>query len=140
TNLSGVATTNLIYIPVDEVTYMNGGRWGQWSDGGGSSLELIDPHSDNRLPSNWADSDDTAKSVWSTISYTGILDNPNVRANSLWNALEVMLLDSGECLLDNVSFSMPVAGGTNLIRNHTFESGLDPWVLLGDHLDSYLAN
>ena len=42
TNGSGVATTNYLDIVVDEVTYGTGGRWGCWSDGGGSSLELID--------------------------------------------------------------------------------------------------
>src|SRR6185503_16638097 len=49
TNGSGVVQTNIIHIIVNEVTYGTGGRWGNWSDGGGSSLELIDPRSDNRL-------------------------------------------------------------------------------------------
>ena len=42
-----------------QVTYGTGGRWGEWSGGGGSSLELIDPHSNHRLAANWADSDET---------------------------------------------------------------------------------
>ena len=53
--------TNTIYVEEDEVTYGTGGRWGEWSGGGGSSLELIDPHANHRLAANWADSDDTAK-------------------------------------------------------------------------------
>ncbi len=36
------------FVIVDEVTYHDGGRWGEWSDGGGSSLELVDPP-ENRL-------------------------------------------------------------------------------------------
>ena len=55
--------TNTIFVVEDEVTYGMGGRWGEWSGGGGSSLELIDPHSNHRLAANWADSDDTAKIV-----------------------------------------------------------------------------
>jgi hypothetical protein len=55
--------TNTIYVEEDEVTYGTGGRWGEWSGGGGSSLELIDPHSNHRLAANWADSDETQKSV-----------------------------------------------------------------------------
>jgi len=55
TNQGGVVTTELIHITVNEVTYADGGRWGQWSDGDGSSLELIDPNSNNRLAPNWAD-------------------------------------------------------------------------------------
>ncbi len=60
--------TNTIYVEEDQVTYGTGGRWGEWSGGGGSSLELIDPHSNHRLAANWADSDDTSKSVWTNIS------------------------------------------------------------------------
>ena len=54
--------TNTVYVVVDEVTYGSGGRWGQWSGGGGSSLELIDPRSNHRLAANWKDSDETQKS------------------------------------------------------------------------------
>jgi hypothetical protein len=42
TNSQGVVTTNLYFIVEDEVAYRDGGRWGKWSDGGGSSLELKD--------------------------------------------------------------------------------------------------
>ncbi|HWI58675.1 MAG TPA: lamin tail domain-containing protein, partial [Bacillota bacterium] len=41
TNSHGVVTTNMIYIVVNEVAYGIGGRWGQWANRGGSSLELI---------------------------------------------------------------------------------------------------
>ena len=75
TNGSGAVITNHIDIPVDEVTYGTGGRWGRWSDGGGSSLELIDARSNKRLAASWADSDETAKAPWTTIQTTGILDN-----------------------------------------------------------------
>ena len=71
----GLAVTNLIDIVVDEVSYGQGGRWGQWADGGGSSLELMDARGDNRLPSNWADSDETGKAPWTTVSVTALLDN-----------------------------------------------------------------
>src|SRR5206468_8291792 len=43
TNNQGVLVTNLNHVVVNEVTYHDGGRWGQWSDAGGSSLELLDP-------------------------------------------------------------------------------------------------
>ena len=67
--------TNHVDIVVDEVTYGTGGRWGRWSDGGGSSLELMDARADKRLAANWADSDETAKAPWATIETTGVLDN-----------------------------------------------------------------
>src|SRR5439155_22140625 len=50
-----IITTNVLYIVVNEVTYRDGGRWGQWSDRGGSSLELIDPDADKRFAANWRD-------------------------------------------------------------------------------------
>ena len=87
TNLSGVITTNLIYIPVDEVLYGTGGRWGNWSDGGGSSLELIDPRSDNRLPSNSADSDDATKSTWTPLSISGATLDHAQGSLSDWNGV-----------------------------------------------------
>ena len=68
-------TNTAIYVVEDEVTYGTGGRWGEWSSGGGSSLELIDPHSNHRLAANWADSDETQKSSWVDIENTGVLDN-----------------------------------------------------------------
>ena len=69
------AMTNLIYVVQDEVSYQTGGRWGQWAHGGGSSLELINPNSNHRLAYNWADSDETMKSAWTNLQYTGVLDN-----------------------------------------------------------------
>ena len=71
---TGGAATNTIYVVEDEVTYAAGGRWGQWSHGGGSSLELINPNTNHRLAYNWADSDETAKSAWTNLEYTGVLD------------------------------------------------------------------
>lgn len=64
-------------VVINEVAYSDGGRWGRWSDGDGSSLELVDPRSDNRLAANWADSDETQKSGtnWTLVAYTNILDH-----------------------------------------------------------------
>ena len=72
-----MVVTNTIYIVENELIYGTGGRWGNFSDKGGSSLELIDPHSDNSLAPNWADSDETAKAPWTTIETTGVLDLGN---------------------------------------------------------------
>ena len=121
TNASGFVT-NLIYVVVNEVTYDSGGRWGNWSAGGGSSLELKDSHSDTRLAANWADSDETTKSVWSTIQFTGTLgdlqSNPTIGSN---NYVYLFLLGPGECLLDDVDFNYEP--GTNLVPNAGFELG-----------------
>jgi len=131
TNEYGLPETNRLFIVVDEVTYATGGRWGIWSDGLGSSLELIDPHSDHLRPSNWADSDETAKAPWSTIEATGVLDNGD--GGSI-NRLQIMLQGPGECLVDDVEV-LPSSGG-NRIAHPGFESGLGTWVVQGNHRKS----
>jgi hypothetical protein len=117
--------TNLIHIVVNEVTYNDGGRWGQWSDGGGSSLELIDPDADTRLAPNWADSNETNKAPWALLSHRGQLDNGSVTANQL----QVLLQGAGECLIDEVR--VLDAGNANLVTNSTFESGSGGWTAEG---------
>jgi hypothetical protein len=135
TNGSGVVSTNIFYIPVDDVTYVAGGRWGKWSDGGGSSLELIDPDADNRLAANWADSDESAKAAWTTINVTDVMENgqATVDENSsglgVANRFELFLQGDGEAVVDNVEFLSN--GGANLVANGDFVSGTASWSLGG---------
>jgi hypothetical protein len=130
--------TSTIFVAEDQVTYGTGGRWGQWAEGGGSSLELIDPHSNHRLAANWADSDETSKSVWTNIQTTGVLDNGSNYESGILHA-QLGLLDVGECLVDNVV--VKGTNGVNVIANSTFEGGnLNSWSLLGDHARSSLEN
>jgi len=132
TNAAGQVVTNIIHIIVDEVTYGTGGRWGKWAHGGGSSLELMDPRSDHRLAPNWADSDESGKSGWTNIEFTGVLDNGSGAADSL----QIILLGPGECLVDNVEVF--ASGGPNRIANSDFESGMNGWFAQGNHEDSGL--
>ncbi len=114
------------FVVVDEVTYSDG--WGQWTDGGGSSLELIDAHADNTLGANWMGSDETAKSSWTDIEHTGVIDN---QAGSM-DELQVFCQQGGECLLDNIELTK--AGETvNRVKNPGFETSLSGWEALGTH-------
>ncbi len=129
------------WVDVNEVTYGTGGRWGQWAHGGGSSLELIDPNADNRLAQNWADSDETLKSQWTAIDHKELLDQvfPLGGAGAILNELQVMLLDTGEVLLDDVEVhSETPTTGTNLVANGTFSSGVTGWLIQGNHVRSGL--
>jgi hypothetical protein len=119
-----VVATNFFQIIVDEVAYADGGRWGQWADGGGSSLERIDPRANSRLPSNWADSNETTKAPWKLLTATGTIDNGNVAANQL----QVLLQGAGECLIDNVQV---LSNSVNLIANSTFETDANGWTAEG---------
>ena len=67
-----------------------------------SSLELIDPRSNHRLAANWADSDDTAKTVWTNITWTGVLDNganydPSIDYAQI-GLLDAWRMSGGQCL------------------------------------------
>ena len=126
-----LTTTNAtVYVMVNEVPYGTGGRWPKWADGGGSSLELIDSRSDNRLASNWADSDETSKAPWTLVEHTGLLDMPHP-ANPNADQLQVFLQGAGEALLDDVEV-LP-AGQANRIANGAFESGTAGWAFQGTH-------
>ena len=139
TNGLGQVTTNVSFrYVVNEVSYGTSGRWGNWADGGGSSLELIDPRSDNSLAANWADSDETAKSTWTGFEATGTIDNV-FSAQGANDNLQVFLLGVGECLIDDIELrgNAPVV---NLLVNSTFESGLAGWTRQGSHDRSFIEN
>src|SRR5439155_7744160 len=125
TNNQGVVSTNLLHIIMNDVRYGTGGRWGQWSAGGGSSLELIDANSNNRLAANWGDSDETQKSTWVNIEATGVLDHGANYDPSIDYA-QIGLLDVVECLVDNIEV-LSGTGGANLALNPCFEAGLNSW-------------
>jgi len=125
-----------ISVVEDEVTFGTGGRWGQWSSGGGSSLELIDPHSNHRLAANWADSDESQKSTWVLVQNTGVLDN-GANYESYIAHGQLGILDVGECLVDNVNVTYE---GTNYVSNSSFETGLTNWSLQGCCVQSSLES
>lgn len=135
TNEFEEVVTSTIFVVVSEVTYKDGGRWGQWSDGGGSSLELIDPRADLLQPDNWADSDETTKGTWSTISVTGLLDHGMGGFDP--NELQLVRQGAGEAMLDDIE----VLQGTtvNRVSNPGFESSLSGWQPLGNHSESVIA-
>ena len=138
TNAVGDLQTQVLHPVVSEVTFVSGGRWGKYANGGGSSLELIDSHADLLRPSSWADSDETAKAPWTQFSSTNFLDNANSGGNVLMNRLYVLMQGLGECLVDDISVSR--LGGTNLLTNGGFESGATGWLLSGDHSLSVLES
>jgi hypothetical protein len=117
------------YVTVDEVTYSTGGKWGAWADGGGSSLELITPHSDHSLGVSWADSDESGKSEWTLIEHTGVLDMPHPSMSTA-DQLQVILFGKGETLIDDMEV---LVNGQNRLRNPRFETNALNWVGQGTH-------
>ena len=50
--------------------YFDGGDWSSWTDGGGSSLERIDPDAESNVAANWDASDDSDEADVRTYTYT----------------------------------------------------------------------
>ncbi|MBI4600696.1 MAG: lamin tail domain-containing protein [Planctomycetes bacterium] len=123
--------------PADDVRYFDGGRWPDYADGGGSSLELRDPRADNSRAEAWAASDEGAKTTWKAYAY-----RMTAQANigpTRWNELVMGLLDSGEALIDDVHVvETPATAPKELIQNSTFDAGTDKWRMLGNHSHSFL--
>ncbi len=128
TNANNIVTSNRFQVVANELTYSDGGRWGNWSDGGGSSLELLDARSDNRLGSNWGDSDETQKGVWTTIEYTGPIGE--TLGSPINENIHINQMGIGECLVDDVQV---IVGGANVVINPSFEDGLTNWFPQGSH-------
>ena len=132
---------------VDKVRYRDGGRWSPYADGGGTSLELIDPDADNTQPESWAASDESAKLGWQTYTYTALgAEPPGSNNPSNWNEFLIGLLNGGEFLIDDISVRKDPAGAnTEVIQNGTFETdalGSQPlkWRCLGTHKLSSVIN
>jgi len=128
-------THDVNMVTVDEVTYYDGGRWPNWADGQGASMELRDPGSNNDTPDAWADSNETAKSTWQQFSFT-INSNDSQYTHDQVTVFDVILLNCGEMLLDDLEL---IIGGSNRLSNNGFENGETGWRLLGNHTRSFVT-
>jgi len=129
----GTAHTITVESVMDAIAYSSTSRSSRWADGLGSSLELSDPRADAALSPHWMDSDESGKAGWITIEHTGILDHGLAPAN----AVDVLMLGPGECLVDDIEVIGP--DGENRVVNGGFESGMAPWSFRGSHDGSGLA-
>jgi hypothetical protein len=123
--------------PADELRYFDGGRWPTAADGGGASLELRDPWSDNAAAEAWAASDESRRTSWEWFSYRGAAEASAVGPDGVWEELVLGLLDSGELLIDDISVvKNPEADPVELLYNGDFDDGSEGWRLLGNHRHS----
>ncbi len=122
---------------VDEVRYEDGGRWPQWADGGGSSLELRDPRADNASPEAWAASLEGEKGNWENYTVEGIAAASTVGPDNVWQEVVLGLLDEGIVLLDDVSLLQdPDGAAMERLQNVGFEEGATAWRIIGNHRHS----
>ncbi|MEZ6119801.1 MAG: lamin tail domain-containing protein [Pirellulaceae bacterium] len=133
--------------PADEVHYYDGGRWPEAADGGGSSLELINPWADNRLPENWRSSDESGRSQWQTYAYRAIADEPDgLAAPNYFHELIIGLLDEGQVLIDDIRvIEDPDGQAIDRLQNGSFQAdaiGTAPntWRIIGTHSGLVIAD
>ena len=126
--------------PADELRYHDGGRWHDFADGGGSSLELRSPDADNRSAESWSASSEFEKSQWQTVIYEGIVqpDGFSGSSSDRYHELILGMLDDGQVLIDDVSVLEHGVGGIERIQNGSFDSdalGSTPahWRIAGNH-------
>ncbi|MDB4808557.1 lamin tail domain-containing protein [Verrucomicrobiales bacterium] len=129
----------------DKVRYYDSGRWPEWADGGGSSLELRDPWADNAVPEAWQASESPAAD-WTEFTYEGRGIEP-VRSNnpSTFHEFLMGLLGAGESWVTDVSvIEEPEGAATELVQNGSFNKSVftdeaHSWRALGTHAKSRAA-
>jgi hypothetical protein len=119
----------------DAVEYHDDRPWPAFADGGGSSLELRDPDSDNARPEAWAASDEGARTSWRTYTYTEVA-TANIGPTQ-WRDFCIGFLDAAEALIDDLSvIESPGGAERQFLVNGDFASGATGWRLLGNHRHS----
>ena len=125
--------------PADEVHYYDADPWPGYADGGGSSLELRNPFSDNNKPEVWADSDESSRSSWQNISYR--MTAQATAGPTDWNEFVMGTLQAGELLVDDISvIENPDSAPVELIQNGTFDTGTNKWRINGTHRPSVIID
>ncbi|MCB9690093.1 MAG: lamin tail domain-containing protein [Alphaproteobacteria bacterium] len=125
--------------PVDEVRYADGGRWPSAADGGGSTLERLDPWADGTAAESWAASDESAGAAWTQVVIAGTADPSAVGPDGQWDELVLGLLEEGEVLIDDLSVIRdPQGSPQEMVRNGTFDDA-DAWRLIGNHRHSRIV-
>jgi hypothetical protein len=128
----------------DAVRYSDGGRWPEFADGGGSSLELRDPFADNTSGEAWADSDETGRVGWTTVRYRGAAAASAVGPDGQWEEFVLGLLDAGEVLIDDLHVvEDPDGAAVELLQDGSFDAGeaggAPGWRFLGTHARSQVV-
>lgn len=127
--------------PVNQVRYFAGRPWPDSADGGGSSLELRDPRSNNARPEAWAASDESSQSGWQNYTYRA-LARPGINGEpSNWKELALgMLSGAGEVLLDDIRLTESTSQ-LEFIQNGDFQTGTkNHWRFLGNHQRSVVES
>ena len=112
----------------DKVRYYDGGEWSRWADGGGASLERIDPRSESSCAASWDASDDSDEARVASFTHTASHGGGE-------SDLGMLLLAEGIAIVDNIQLTRS-NGGSNMVSNGTFNSNTSGWRIEGTHISS----
>ncbi|MBL9127715.1 MAG: lamin tail domain-containing protein, partial [Verrucomicrobiales bacterium] len=120
--------------PADDVRYFDDDPWPARADGGGSSLELRDPRTDNAVSGAWAASDESGRATWKVYTYRARAVTPvKAPAQNGFHEFRMGLLADGEVWVDDVSVvENPDGARRELMQNGGFD-GPRSWRFLGNH-------
>ena len=126
----------------DEVDYRNRGDWPGWTKGGGSSMELVNPWSDNRLPSAWRDSDETSKSTFREYTTTGRYRQLRTMGGANdYRELHMHLVGDSEIVLSGIE-AISSRTKKNALKNankmSTSGTSANGWLAQGTHWATYM--
>ncbi len=132
-----IVLADVLGNPVDRVLYYDGGSWPSYADGGGCSLELIDPRADNNVGSAWAASDESSRTAWQEFSYRRTAGSSPVGNDNLYKEFVMGLLYEGEILIDDLRvIEDPDGAAVDLLQNGAFSNGAAAWRIIGNHQHS----
>ncbi|MCH2592855.1 MAG: lamin tail domain-containing protein [Pedosphaera sp.] len=126
----------------DEVEYSNHGNWPGWTKGGGSSMELVNPWADNRLPSAWRDSDETTKSSFREYTTTGRWRQLKTMGGATdYREFHMHLVGDSEIVLSEIqAISSRTKKNvlTNANKMSTNNRSANGWLSQGNHWATYM--
>lgn len=133
------ATGNL----ADEVDYKTAGDWPQLTNGGGSSMELINPEMDNDHSTAWRSSDESTKSAFESFSASGtysLLTSDRIGGESDYKELHLHLVGDSHIILKNIKLTK-AGSDENILENADRDSpngnSNSGWLSQGTHWASH---
>jgi len=125
---------------VDTIRYYDDGTWAEYADGGGCSLELIEPRANNNRAEAWAASNELERSSWQDYVYRKVSASSPVGQDYLYSEFVMGLLDQGEILIDDIEvIEDPDGRAQQLLQNGDFSTDTDKWRIIGNHSTSVVV-
>jgi hypothetical protein len=126
--------------PADTIHYYDDGTWPEYADGGGCSLELIEPWANNNRAEAWAASNELGRSSWQNYVYRTVATSSPVGQDYLYSEFVMGLLDQGEILIDDIEvIEDPDGVAEQLLQNGDFSTDTDKWRIIGNHSTSVVV-